>query len=155
MISESVEIICNKKIEELIEEYFGNLVKEAAIEQPETIGDYSLDLPLIIENEFKTFLEELWKEVAPDDLKGTPLVLEEQKLRELSTKSSRENLNLAYEKAMKCNVWERMTQSNHKDVSYYKFMLRDYTRELLTVTRLDFMEEITGKHINTKSFENN
>lgn len=155
MINESVEIICNKKIEELIEEYFGNLVKEAAIEQPETIGDYSLDLPLTIENEFKTFLEELWKEVAPDDLKGTPLVLEEQKLRELSTKSSRENLNLAYEKAMKCNVWERMTQSNHKDVSYYKFMLRDYTRELLTVMRLDFMEEITGKHINTKSFENN
>lgn len=155
MISESVEIICNKKIEELIEEYFGNLVKEAAIEQPETIGDYSLDLPLTIENEFKTFLEKLWKEVAPDDLKGTPLVLEEQKLRELSTKSSRENLNLAYEKAMKCNVWERMTQSNHKDVSYYKFMLRDYTRELLTVMRLDFMEEITGKHINTKSFENN
>ena len=60
-------------------------MKEAAIECPETIGEYTKDLPLNIEAEYHAFLEEMWKEFAPEELKGTPLVLEEQKLRELMT----------------------------------------------------------------------
>ena len=30
------------------------------------------DLPLKVEAAFRSFLEELWKDVAPDELKGTP-----------------------------------------------------------------------------------
>lgn len=69
----------------MLDKYFGNLVHEAAIERPETIGKYTKDLPLKIEAEFRKFLEELWKEAAPDELKGTLLVLEEQKLRKNKT----------------------------------------------------------------------
>ena len=153
MTNEQIERLCEDKAQELLNKYFNNLQKEAAVERPETIGRYTKDLPLKIESEYKSFLEELWKEVAPEDLKGTPLVLEEQKLRELTTESHRENINKAYDDATRRTLWERITHSNHEDVTYYKALLRDYTRELLTVMRLDFLEEITGQYIKNKTFE--
>lgn len=153
MTNEQVERICDEKLKQLLDNYFGNLVKEAAIERPETIGDYGLDLPLKIEAEYKSFLEDLWKDVAPEGLKGTKLVLEEQKLRDLTTESNSEDVNRAYKDATRRTLWERITQTNHEDVTYYKALLRDYTKELLTVMRLDFLEEITGNHISNKTFE--
>lgn len=155
MTNEEIERLCEDKSQALIDKYFGNLQKEAAVERPETIGDYAQDLPLKIESEYKSYLEELWKEVAPEEFKGTPLVLEEQKLRELTTESHRENVDRAYKDATRRTLRERIMQSNHEDVTRYKALLRDYTRELLTVMRLDFMEEITGRHINTDFLREN
>lgn len=155
MTNEQIERLCEDKSQVLIDKYFGNLQKEAAVERPETISDYAQDLPLKIESEYKSFLEELWKEVAPEEFKGTPLVLEEQKLRELTTESHRENVDRAYKDATRRTLKERIMQSNHEDVTRYKALLRDYTRELLTVMRLDFMEEITGRHINTDFLREN
>ena len=60
MTNEQIEKLCKEKEQDLLEKYFGNLVKEAAIERPETIGEYTKDLPLKIEAEYKTFLEALW-----------------------------------------------------------------------------------------------
>lgn len=145
--------LCRAKEQELMEKYFGNLVKEAAYERPESIGEYTPDLPLTIEAEYKAFLEQLWTEVAPANLKGTPLVLEEVKLRELSTASDRERVAQAFKKASTHTLWENITKSNHKDVTEYKFLLKEYTVKLLSTMRLDFMEEITGDHISCKTFE--
>ena len=153
MTNEQIEKLCEDKAKELLNKYFGNLVKEAAVERPDTIGDYSIDLPLKIETEYKTFLEELWKEVAPEELKGTPLVLEEQKLRDLSTERLLEEVNAAYKNATQQTLWERIVKSNHEDVTYYKGLLKEYTKEQLTLMRIDFLEEVTGHHINTKTFE--
>ena len=132
---------------------FGNLVKETAVERPETIGEYTKDLPLKIEAEYRVFLEDLWKEHAPVDLKGTPLILEEQKLRKLLTDDGRELIDVAHKDAAEQTLWERITKSNHKDVTYYKGLLLEYTRDLLMVMREDFLEEITGHHIENKAFE--
>jgi len=153
MASKSIERRCEKKAQELLDKYFGNILKEAAVEQPETIGDYSMDLPLKIADEYKTFLEVLWKTEAPESLKGTPLLLEEQKLRELSTEGIREYVDQAYRDATHSTLWERLTQTNHKDVAHYKALLRRYTQELLKLMQTDFMEEINGQHISTKTFE--
>ena len=49
--------------------------------------------------------------------------------------------------------WERITKSNHEDVTYYKGLLLEYTRDLLMVMCQDFLEEITGKNIKDKAFE--
>ena len=153
MTNEQIVKLCKKKEQELINKYFGELMHEAAIEQPETIGVYTKDLPLKVEAEFREFLEELWKDVAPEELKGTPLVLEEQKLRELMTADDREGVNAAYRDATEQTLWERITKTNHKDVAYYKGLLLEYTRDLLLVMRTDFLEKITGKHIKNKTFE--
>ena len=153
MNKELVERYCKEKEAQLLEKYFGNLVKEAAIERPENIGKYTKDLPLKIEAEYRLFLEELWKEHAPEELKGTPLVFEEQKLRELMTEDDRELIDVAHKDAIEQTLWERITKTNHKDVTYYKGLLQEYTRDLLMVMREDFLEEITGHHIENKAFE--
>ena len=44
----SIVSLCKEKEQELLDKYFGNLVKEAAVERPETIGEYTKDLPLKI-----------------------------------------------------------------------------------------------------------
>ena len=153
MINIEIERLCKEKEQELLNRYFGNLVNEAAIECPETIGEYTKDLPLKIEAEYRAFLEELWKEHAPEDLKGTPLVLEEQQLRKLMTDDDRELIEEAHKDAAEQTLWERITKTNHKDVTYYKGLLQEYTRDLLMVLREDFLEEVIGRHIENKAFE--
>ena len=153
MTPQEIVNLCETKQSQLLNKYFGNLVHEAAIERPETIGEYTKDLPLKIKAEFRTFLEDFWQEHAPVELKGTPLILEEQKLRKLITDDDREMIDPAYKDATEITFWERITKSNHEDVSYYKGLLKEYTRDLLMVMREDFLEEITGKHIKNKAFE--
>lgn len=153
MDTKQIERLCESKEKELLEQYFGNLVKEAALERPETIGVYTKELPLKIEAEYKAFLEELWKEHAPDELKGTPLMFDEQKLRMLKTDDDRELIDEAHKDATEQTMWERITKTNHKDVTYYKGLLLEYTRDLLMVMRCDFLEEITGRYIKNKTFE--
>lgn len=151
----SIEILCRKKENELLDRYFGNLIKEAAFERPETIGEYTKDLPLKIEAEFRSYLEDLWKEYCPDKSGKVPLILEEQKLRKLMTDDDREGVEVTYRDARQRTLWERITKSNHEDVARYKDMLYGYTKDLLMVMRIDFLEEITGRHINCKAFEDN
>ena len=148
MEAKQIENLCKEKEQELLKKYFGNLVKEAAIERPETIGEYTKDLPLKIEAEYRAFLEELWKDVAPEGMKGMPMVLEEQKLRKLMTDDDREGIEAAFKDATEQTMWERITKTNHKDVTFYKGLLEEYTHDLLLVMREDFLEEITGCHTN-------
>lgn len=153
MIQNEIIKLCNEKEQELLDKYFGNLVHEAAIKMPENIGEYTKDLPLKIEAEYREFLEGIWELHAPSGLQGTPLVLEEQKLRKLMTDDDREGVDAAYKDASTITLWERITQSNHEDVTYYKGLLLEYTKDLLLVMRHDFLEEITGDYINSKAFE--
>ena len=153
MTNDQITTLCKEKEQELLNKYFGKLVNDAAVEQPETIGEYTKDLPLKIETEYKAYLEGLWKECAPEELKGTPLVLEEQKLRELMTVDDCKRIDAAYKDATEQTLWERITKTNHKDVTFYKGLLLDYTRDLLMVMRNDFLEEITGQYIKNKTFE--
>lgn len=126
-----------------MEKYFGRLVFEAAYVQPETISGYPKELPLKIEAEYKAFLESLWKEYAPEGQKGTPLVLEDQHLRIRFTDDEREAVDEALKDAKKQTLWELITRTNHKDVTYYKGLLEEYTRELFLVMRADFLEEFS------------
>lgn len=146
---EEIAKLCKEKELDLLDKYFGNLDKEAIIERPETIGEYEKELPLKIEAEFKEYLLGIWKEINPDK----ECVFEEQKLRELMTEDDREDIEYAYKDAVEQTIWERITQTNHKDVSYYKVLLKEYTQELLMCMRLDFLEEITGEVIKNKTFE--
>ena len=153
MIQNEIKNLCKEKEQELLDKYFGNIAHEAAAVKPETIGEYTKDLPLKIEAEYREFLEGIWELHAPSGLQGTPLVLEEQKLRKLMTDDDREGIDAAYKDASTVTLWEKITKSNHKDVTYYKGLLFEYTKDLLLVMRHDFLEEITGEHINSKAFE--
>lgn len=68
------------------------------------------------------------------------------------TEDDREAIREAFNAASRITLLEKLTKSNHKDVTHYKALLHAYTKDLLIVMRLDFLEEITGRHINCKAF---
>lgn len=144
-----IETLCRDKEKELLKKYFVQR-KDGPLNpyNTENIGEYTLDLPERIETEFRCFLETIWKEIS-----NKPLVLEERKLRDLYTASELETLKEAYKKATKITFWEKITKTNHEDITFYKGLLKKYTADLLMIMRIDFLEEITGKHINCKAFE--
>lgn len=141
---ENVKRLCAEKAEALLEKYFGNLIKEASVDCPETIGEYNLDLPLKVESEYRAYLKDLWDEIAPDDKRTIDDLLDKKQFRDMMTEDDRERVAEAYRDAQQRTLWERITKSNHKDVTYYKGLLEEYTRELLFCMRHDFLEEITG-----------
>lgn len=118
-----------------------SLVYEAAIEQPETIGEYSKELPLKIELEYYNYLEYLWKEYVTNNKQDFSNIIDKRHLRMLSTEDDIEAIEYAYNDATRQTLWERLTKSNHKDVTYYKGLLKEYTKELLSCLRCDFLEE--------------
>lgn len=69
------------------------------------------------------------------------------------TEDDREAIDAAYKDAKRITLWERVTKSNHIDITYYKGLLYRYTKDLLVVMRNDFLEEITCNHINCKAFD--
>ena len=149
-----IESLCKEREEELLEAYFGNLVEEAAQLRPEFIGKYTPDLPFKIESEYKDFLNTLVKQLFPDTESLTAdNFLEEKKLRELITDDDREAIAQAYKKASKRTVMEWISKTNHKDVTFYKGLLEAHAKDLLLVMRTDFLEELTGKYIRNKTFE--
>ena len=154
MNQELIEQRCHEQEQVLLDKYFGNLVKEAAIERPETIGEYTQDLPLKVEAEYKTFLAGLWDEwkrhQAVNDTRTIDDILDKQQLRQKMTDNDREAIARAHREAERRTLWERITRSNHKDVTFYKGLLLEYTRDLLLVMREDFLEEVKGRDIEGK-----
>ena len=149
-----LESLCKEREEKLIEGYYGNLVVEASKERPEFIGKYTPDLPFKIESEYKDFLDSLVKQLFPGDNSiSADSFLDEEKLRKLITDDDREAIAEAYKKATKRTLVERLSNTNHKDVTFYKGLLEAHTKDLLLVMRTDFLEELTGKYIKNKTFE--
>lgn len=137
-----IETQCRSKAEELLNKYFGNLVKEAAIERPETIGDYSLELPKLIEAEYYDYLKGLWVEIAPSGSPSFEEIIDKKYLSDRMTDDDREIIKPAYDDAVTRTLWERLTKTNYKDVTYYKGLLKRYTEDLLAALRCDFMEDV-------------
>ena len=142
MTAKEIEILCMRKEHELLDKYFGNLVKEAAIERPETIGEYTKDLPIKIEEEYFQYLKRLWAEINPDKSKSLESILDKRHISMFMTDDDREGIHYAYEEATHRTIWERLTRTNHKDVTFYKGLLEEYTRELLLCLRCDFIEDV-------------
>ena len=142
---ETIKKHCSEKADALLDKYFGNLVKEAAVDCPETIGDYDNDLPLRIEVEYRAFLKELWDSLDFEDNRSFDELFDKKHIRNLMTEDDREGIVEAYRNAQQRTLWERITKTNHKDVTYYKGLLKEYTRELLFCMKHDFLEEIVGR----------
>ena len=77
-------------------------------------------------------------------------ILDKQQLRQQMTAGDRDAIARAHREAERRTLWERITHSNHKDVTYYKGLLMEYTRDLLYVMREDVREEVKGRDIEGK-----
>lgn len=142
MDSIDVECRCYAKSEELMGRYFGNLVNDASVTMPAEVGEgYTLELPEKIAAEYREFLAVLWKEIAPDDPRDINVILNHsQELQNVRKQYA--NLPEAYSDAEKVTLWEKLTKSNHEDVTYFKGLLKSYSEELVKCMIFDFREEV-------------
>ena len=103
-----------------------------------------------ITNRESESLEKYLQEIGKEELLTTE---EEVMLAQRIRQGDRKALEKAHHDATTITLWEYITQSNHKDVTYYKGLLLEYTRNLLMLMREDFLEEVEGHDIENKTFE--
>lgn len=132
----NIEKLCINKEYELIDKYFGNIVREA-VEKKDDIG-----LPKRIEDEYLAFLKEIWENTSLNDSRKFETVIDKRQLSEQLTENKRISAEHAYNEAVRVTLWERLTNTNHEDVTNYKGILKDYTIALLKEMRCDFVEDI-------------
>lgn len=138
-----VEIKCMRKAEGLLDKYFGEIVHDAAVLQPEVVDKkYYLALPLEIESEFKQYLTALWAEIAPNVKRTLDDLLNHPGERQSVQNNYSEILPKAYDEAKRIKLWEKITNSNHEDVTFFKGLLKSYSEELLKCMIYDFREEV-------------
>lgn len=144
MNSEQIRNLCADKRNELLDHYFGNLVYEAAHVMPEEIDEsrYSLELPAKIGNEYYEFLKHLLAQLSLSNQKKLDDILDKKSLAMSFTTNDRQQLNEAYKDAKIITLWEKITKSNHEDVTFYKGLLKEYTEELLKWMEVDFEEDV-------------
>ena len=138
-----IELRCRKKADELLEKFFPGFIHEAAIDRPEQLaGGYNDKLPYAVEAEFRDWLSGVWKEVAPAGSEPFEKIMNRHLDMSMVDASYVPNLKEARADAEKISLWEKITKSNHEDVTYYKGLLKQYTEELLSTMIKDFIEEI-------------
>ena len=138
-----IELRCREKAEELLEKYFPNYIHEAAIEQPEKLAvKYNDELPHAVESEFRGWLSGIWQEEAPNNSRSFEDIMNRHLSMTMVDADYAPHLKAAREDAEKVTLWEKITKSNHEDVTYYKGLLREYTKKLLDTMIKDFMEDI-------------
>lgn len=144
MTKEQIKNSLAQKRKELIDKYFGNLVYEAAYEKPQEIDEsrYSLELPRQIGHEYYDFMKLLLEQICPEEQKKLGEIMNKKALVLSYTAGDKLQLDEAYKEAKAVTLWEKITKSNHQDVTYYKGLLKSYTEELLTWMETDFVEDI-------------
>lgn len=143
MDSIAIENRCCNMAEDLLEKYFPNFVCDAAQTRPEELGgQYSDALPHQVETEFRDYLSGVWKEISPEGGKTFEEIMSRHLEMSMVDAEYVPCLKEARADAEQITLWEKITQSNHRDVTYYKGLLRQYTRELLMLNIKDFMEDV-------------
>ncbi|MGM9736043.1 MAG: hypothetical protein ACI3ZL_06490 [Candidatus Cryptobacteroides sp.] len=138
-----IELDCRKKVADLLEKHFPDFIHEAAIEKPEQLAsEYNDELPHKIEVEYREWLSSLWEKVAPAGAKPFDEMMNMHLSMSMVDADYVPNLKDAWEDARTLTLWEKITKTNHKDVTFYKGLLKQYTEELLETMTKDFLGDI-------------
>ena len=141
---QEIEIRCHEKSQELLDKYFPHFIEDAASTRPESIADqYDNGLPAKVAEEFRNWLAGVWEEVRTDGQKSFDKVMNLKRSIEMTDASYVPYLDSARKEAERVTFWEKLTKTNHEDVTYYKGLLKQYTEELLRVMVKDFVADIT------------
>lgn len=140
---EEIEIRCYEKAQELLDKYFPNFIEDAAVTKPELLTEeYNMELPAKVAEDFRDWLAGVWEEFRSEVQKPFDKVLNLKRSMEITGSSYVPYLSDALEEAKTVTFWEKLTKTNHEDVTFYKGILKQYTEELLQVMIKDFMADI-------------
>lgn len=140
---QEIEIRCYEKAQELLDKYFPNFIEDAAVTKPELLAEeYNMELPAKVAEDFRDWLAGVWEEFRSEVQKPFDKVLNLKRSMEITGSSYVPYLSDALEEAKTVTFWEKLTKTNHEDVTFYKGILKQYTEELLQVMIKDFMADI-------------
>ena len=141
---EEIEIRCYEKAQEMLDKYFPNFIEDAAVTKPELLAEeYDKGLPKRVMAEFCDWLAGLWEEeIRPAVQKPFDEIMDPDESIKMTDSSYVPYLEDALKKAETVNLWEKLTKTNHEDVTLYKGILKQYTEELLRVMIVDIMADI-------------
>lgn len=141
---EELSFSCEEKVRQLMDKYFPDFIHEAAYVRPESLSEqYNNDLPRKIEEEYREWLRQKYKLIKKEG--GHPfahIINREGERGRVDNTYLNEYLPEAKRDAQIHSLWERITRTNHGDVTYYKDLLRIYSRELLESLTQDFLEDL-------------
>lgn len=138
-----IEDRCYGKAKELLKQYFGDFATVSGVVKPETLdSQYTDTLPRKIAEEYRVFLAALWSEIAPEGARSFDEIMDRQRSIDMVHDDFDDFLPSARLSAQTITLWEKITKTNHKDVTYYKGLLKQYTEELLETMAEDFLEDV-------------
>ena len=138
-----IEDRCYGKAKELLKKYFGDFATVSGVAKPETLdSQYTDTLPRMIAEEYRVFLAALWSEIAPKGARSFDEIMDRQRSIDMVHDDFDDFLPSARLSAQTITLWEKITKTNHKDVTYYKGLLKQYTEELLETMAEDFLEDV-------------
>ena len=138
-----IEDRCNAKVEELLDEYFPNYIEDAAINRPEDLdARYDNTIPVRIQSDYYDWLLELWRSLGHSEGPSFDRLFDRQSQMAEVDGEFKPILDPARYDAETKTLWERITKTNHEDVTYYKGLLRLYSRSLMRIMTRDFVEEL-------------
>ena len=143
MEKKDIYIRCYIQRQNLLTKYFGDFALVAATEKPEQLEDiYTDDLPDKISDEFREFLACLWAEITSGGGRSFDKVMNRQRQMDAIKDGYDDYFPTARLDALKVTLKERVLKANHKDVTFYKGLLKQCSEELLDTMIEDFMEDV-------------
>lgn len=143
MTIQDIEKLCWKRYNELLQEHFGDFAAEAAGGKTTHLSNHYTDtLPLEIASTFRSYLKELWNKSVPDGACSFEDIMNTKKASDVTSVDYADYLPQAREAAETVTWWEKITRSNHEDVTYYKGLLKQYSEELMGILIRDFIKDV-------------
>lgn len=95
-----------------------------------------------VEEEYKNFLSTLWKDIRPDDERTLDDILDKRYNRLVLARDYTAPIEAAIGDAEEITLWERITNSNYRDIEQLNALVIAYIRDLLAQITRDFMEDV-------------
>lgn len=134
---ESISKACLTERERLLDTYLASLPTDKAIE-----GALIAELIDKIENDYKSFLTDLWNSIRKNDQRKLDDILDKHYNRFGIGSEYATPIKSAISDAEEITLWEQITNSNYRDIEHLNALIRAYARDLLAHITLDFMEDI-------------
>ncbi len=130
--------------------------KQCFAEREQLIGKYCDALPtdhampieqireliVQIEKEYKFFLCGIWEQVKDGDNRSLDAILDKRWNRTVLAREYTAPIKTAIEDAEEITLWEKITNSNYRDMAHLNSLIIAYVYDLLAHITRDFLEDV-------------
>lgn len=123
--------------ESIIENCHNALPKDHAVDM-----DFVNQLIDKVEEDYRTYLSVLWGEISQNDKRSLDDILDKRYNRLMIAHDYVTSIESAHKDAREITLWERLTNSNGKDIQQMNALIIAYSKDILAQITQDFMEDV-------------